>query len=60
VILTTTFHELAEAFAKVEGNKQYAEAHQVAIDRETRLRDQRPYLKDYNPGSGPGTRIIIK
>jgi RHS repeat-associated protein len=57
---TTTFHELAEAFAKVDSNMQYAQAHQKAIDRETKLRDQRPYLKDSNPGSGPGTRIIIK
>ncbi len=57
---TTTFHELAEAYAKVEHGKQYAQAHQEAIDRETKLRDQRPYLKDYNPGSGPGTNIIIK
>jgi cation diffusion facilitator CzcD-associated flavoprotein CzcO len=57
---TTTFHELAEAYAKVDGSMQYAQAHQKAIDRETKLRDQRPYLKDYNPGSGPGTNIIIK
>ena len=57
---TTTFHELAEAYAKVEGNKQYAQAHQAAIDRETRLRNQRPYLKESNPGSGPGTNIIIR
>jgi RHS repeat-associated protein len=57
---TTTFHELAEAYAKVEGSKQYAQAHQAAIERETRLRDQRPYLKEHNPGSGPGTSIIIR
>jgi hypothetical protein len=57
---TITFHELAEAYAKVEHNKQYAQAHQEAIDRENRLRDQRPYLKEYNPGSAPGTNIIIK
>jgi RHS repeat-associated protein len=57
---TTTFHELAEAYAKVEGSKQYAQAHQAAIDRETRLRDQRPYLKEHNPGAGPGTNIIIR
>jgi RHS repeat-associated protein len=56
----TTFHELAEAYAKVDGSMQYAQAHQKAIDRETKLREQRPYLKDYNPGSGPGTNIIIK
>jgi RHS repeat-associated protein len=54
---TTTFHELAEAYAKVESGKKYAEAHQEAIDRETRLRNQRPYLREYNPGSGPGTTI---
>jgi hypothetical protein len=54
---TTTFHEIAEAYAKIEHSKKYAGAHQEAIDRETRLRDQRPYLKGYNPGSGPGTRI---
>jgi RHS repeat-associated protein len=57
---TVTFHELAEAYAKVEHGKQYAEAHQEAIEREQRLRDQRPYLKGYNPGSGPGTTIIIR
>jgi len=57
---TITFHELAEAYAKVEHNKQYALAHQEAMDRETRLRDQRPYLREYNPGSGPGNNIIIK
>jgi hypothetical protein len=57
---TTTFHELAEAYAKVDGSMQYAQAHQKAIDRETKLREQRPYLKEYNPGSGPGTSIIIK
>ncbi len=57
---TVTFHELAEAYAKIKGNKQYADAHQEAINRETKLREQRPYLKDYNPGSGPGTKIIIK
>lgn len=57
---TTSFHELAEAYGKVENSKQYAKAHQEAIDRENLLRDQRPYLKEYNPGSGPGNKIIIK
>ena len=57
---TVTFHELAEAYEKVEHNNKYAEAHQGAIGRETRLRDQRPYLKANNPGSGPGDRIIIR
>ena len=60
VIESVIFHELAEAYAKVEHNKQYAAAHQEAIDRETKLRDQRPYLKAYNPGSGPGDNVIIK
>lgn len=57
---SVVFHELAEAYAKVEHGKQYSDAHQEAIDRETRVRDQRPYLKDHNPGSGPGDRVIIK
>jgi RHS repeat-associated protein len=57
---TVTFHELAEAYAKVDGNMQYDQAHKKAEDRETKLREQRPYLKGYNPGSGPGTKIIIK
>ena len=35
-------------------------AHQAAIQREQKLRDQRPYLKENNPGSGPGDRVIIK
>jgi RHS repeat-associated protein len=54
------FHELAEAYAKIEHNKQYADAHQEAIQREQKLRNERPYLKDHNPGSGPGDRVIIK
>ncbi len=57
---TITLHELAEAYAKVDKNMQYKQAHQTAKDRETKLREQRPYLKAHNPGSGPGTQIIIK
>jgi hypothetical protein len=57
---SVVFHELAEAYAKVDHGKQYADAHQEAIDRETRLRDQRPSLKEHNPGSGPGDRVIIR
>jgi hypothetical protein len=53
---STVFHELAEAYAKVEHGKKYAQAHQEAIDREKRLRDQRPYLKAHNPGAGPGDK----
>ena len=54
------FHELAEAYEKVDHNKQYRQAHQSAISREERLRNQRPYLRQHNPGSGPGERIIIR
>jgi RHS repeat-associated protein len=57
---TVVFHELAEAYAKLEHNKQYNPAHQEAVEREQKLRDQRPYLKDYNPGSGPGDDIYDK
>jgi hypothetical protein len=57
---SVAFHELAEAYSKVDHSKQYSEAHQEAIQREQKLRDQRPYLKEHNPGSGPGDRIIIK
>lgn len=57
---TVAFHELAEAYSKVEHSKQYAAAHQDAIQREQKLREQRPYLKEHNPGSGPGDRVIIK
>jgi RHS repeat-associated protein len=46
------FHELAEAYAKVEHNKQYAAAHREAESREYRLREQRPNLREHNLGSG--------
>jgi hypothetical protein len=47
-----------------KGNS-YSQAHGAAIERESRLRDQRPYLKYYNPGSGgpvghPDNAVIIK
>jgi RHS repeat-associated protein len=63
---TVVFHELAEAYAKVDGGqKTYADAHGAAMKREDVLRDQRPYLKEHNPGSGgpvgkPDTQVIIK
>jgi len=64
---TVVFHELAEAYAKDDGSKanSYEQAHGAAIQRENQLRDQRPYLKAYNPGSGgtPGhadNAVIIK
>jgi RHS repeat-associated protein len=57
---TVVFHELAEAYAKVDHHKQYDEAHQEAVEREMKLRGQRPYLKLHNPGSGPGDTIFVK
>ena len=57
---SVAFHELAEAYAKVDHSKDYPDAHQDAIQREQKLRDQRPYLKKYNPGSGPGDHLYIK
>ena len=54
------FHELAESYAKIDGGMQYSDAHQEAIRRENVYRDQRPYLKNNNPGSGPGDKIIIR
>ncbi len=53
---TVVFHELAEAYAKVDGGEKYADAHEAAAGRENRLRDQRPSLKQDNPGSGPGDK----
>jgi hypothetical protein len=50
---TGVFHELAEAFAEVEGKGMfYPESHAVAMNREDHLRWQRPGLQAYNPGSG--------
>jgi hypothetical protein len=56
------FHELAEAYAKIDGGMKYDQAHQEAIKREEKYRDQKPFLKDTNPGSGPGdcTNVIIR
>ncbi len=49
----TAFHELAEAFAKIDqGMKTYAEGHAEAIKREEKLRQQRPGLNRYLPFSG--------
>jgi RHS repeat-associated protein len=51
---TVAFHELAEAFAKIDGGKggSYEQGHNAALQRELTLRDQRPYLKEYNTGAG--------
>jgi len=66
---TIGFHELAEAYEKIDGGKggSYAAGHNAALQREEKLRDQRPYLKDYNTGAGgpansphPEGKIIIK
>jgi RHS repeat-associated protein len=65
-LYTVAFHELAEAFAKIDGGAQYKDAHTDAMKREDALREQRPYLKQYNPGSGgpvggpPDNEIIMK
>jgi RHS repeat-associated protein len=66
---TVAFHELAEAYAKIDGGMggSYAAGHNAALQREMNLRDQRPYLKEYNTGAGgpanspnPQGGIIIK
>ena len=66
---TVAFHELAEAYEKIDGGKggSYAAGHNAALQRELELRDQRPYLKEYNTGAGgpansanPEGKIIIK
>ena len=63
------FHELAEAYEKIDGGKggSYEQGHNAALQREMMLRDQRPYLKEYNTGAGgpanspnPQGGIIIK
>jgi RHS repeat-associated protein len=66
---TVVFHELAEAYEKIDGGKggSYPAGHNAALQREMALRDQRPYLKQYNTGAGgpanssnPQGGIIIK
>jgi len=66
---TVAFHELAEAYEKIDGGKggSYAAGHNAALQRELELRDQRPYLREYNTGAGgpanspnPQGGIIIK
>jgi hypothetical protein len=62
-------HETPEAYEKIDGGKggSYAAGHNAALQREMELRDQRPYLKEYNTGAGgpanspnPQGGIIIK
>jgi len=66
---TVAFHELAEVYEKIDGGKggSYAAGHNAALQREEKLRDQGPYLKEYNHCAGgsanspnPEGRIIIK
>jgi RHS repeat-associated protein len=66
---TVAFHELAEAYEKIDAGKgdNYAVGHNATMAREERLRDQRPYLQEVNHGSGgpanspnPEGRIIIR
>jgi hypothetical protein len=51
---TRVFHELAEAYEKIDAGKSlsYTDGHTAAVLREDKLRDQRPALKEHNPGSG--------
>jgi RHS repeat-associated protein len=64
---TRVFHELAEAYEKIDGSRGvYHIGHANANERERKLREQRlfegvPYLKDYNIGGGErGDHIFIK
>jgi hypothetical protein len=59
---TVAFHELAEAYEKIDhGQRDYTAGHNAAVQREQKLRDERPSLKDYAPGSGDaGSQIIRK
>ena len=65
LLWTRVFHELAEAFEKIDGPiGKYDVGHANAADRERKLRGQRlvnehPYLKDYNMGAGEPENIII-
>lgn len=54
------FHELAEAYAKVDHGKQYDAAHREAAKREIKLREQRPYYRVHNMGAAPGVIIVPK
>jgi hypothetical protein len=63
---SVVFHELAEAFAKIDLGMPYMVrgqtrqgAHYDAMDREKVLRRERPELFMYNYGSGPGTNYPL-
>src|SRR5580704_15889416 len=46
-------------YAKIDGSMDYSDAHDTAMARENRLRNERPSLTKYNPGSGPGDSYDI-
>jgi len=55
------FHELAEAYAKIDGGKLYGGtqgAHQEALDREAILRSQRTGLSAFNLGGEPEATFL--
>lgn len=61
----TPIHEFAEAYNKINAGMQRDPAHDAARQREDILREQRPYLTKYNPGSGgpaagPEDNMLIK
>lgn len=70
LLWTRIFHELAEAYEKLEGDNGnsigvYRVGHDKAAERERILREQRaidgqPYLKKYNMGAGAPESIIKK
>ena len=52
------FHELAENYFRTEKQQQYREAHPGAIERENRLRSQRPELNEYAFGAGRFRKVV--
>ena len=63
---SVVFHELGEAFAKVDLGMPYMAkggqrqgAHYDSMDREKILRRERPELYRHNIGSGPGTNYPV-
>jgi RHS repeat-associated protein len=54
---TRIFHELTEAFAKVDKGMQYDDAHKDALGREATLRSQRPNMQqEGSEANGPVIR----
>lgn len=52
------FHELAENYLRTDEKQQYKQAHPGAIERENRLRSQRPELNKYAFGAGRFRKVI--